>query len=115
MTIKSSEYYLSKAAELAERAEQQTHDRVAMAALTDLAGLNLELAQTLAEREAAGLEPVTAPEPVAVLDCHDRRWDRRPDGRYDLRGAGLIPMYSGMELAQVGVAFGPLRPAEVSR
>lgn len=113
--MKSSEHYLSKAAELAERAEQQTHSREAMAALTALGQFNLELARTLAEREAAGLEPVTAPEPIAVLDCHDRRWDRRPDGRYDLRGVGANPMLSGIPLTNVEAAFGPLRPAEESR
>ncbi|HEU5282858.1 MAG TPA: hypothetical protein VFU53_03520 [Burkholderiales bacterium] len=108
--MKSSEHYLSKAAELAERAEQQTHSREAMAALTALGQFNLELARTLAEREAAGLEPVTAPEPVAVMDCHDRRWDRGPDGRYAHPAYAMSVTYE-----YLAKHAGPLRPAEVSK
>lgn len=108
--IKSSEQYLQKAAELAARAEQQTHDRHAMAALTELGILNLELAKTLAEREAAGLEPVATTEPVAFLDAHDQLWERQEDGVYLCRRTGATARYGAAQ-----VMFGPLRPAEVSR
>lgn len=108
--IKSSEHYLSKAAELAERAEQQTHSREAMAALTALGQLNLNLAKTLAEREAAGLEPVATPEPAAFLDAHDQLWEQLPSGAYHCKATGATAWY---EAAQS--MFGPLRPAEVSR
>lgn len=110
MTIKSSEQYLAKAAELAVRAEQQTHDRHAMVALTELGILNLELAKVLAEREAAGLEPVATTEPVAFLDAHDQLWELLPSGAYHCKATGATAFY---EAAQS--MFGPLRPAEVSR
>lgn len=116
MTIKSSEQYLAKAAELAGRAERQTHDRHAMVALTNLGILNLELAKVLAEREAAGLTVPTEAErePVAVLDCHDRRWVSEPGdaGWWTCVTPGIKPFgsFKGLE-----AAFGPLRPAEVSR
>lgn len=108
--MKSSEQYLIEAADAAELARQQTHAPAAMAAHTARGRLLLELSRTLVEREAAGLEPVTTPDPVAVLDCHDRRWDRRPDGQYRQPGGISRHTYQGL-MAQ----FGPLRPAEVSR
>ena len=116
MTIKNSEHYLRKACELAERAERQGTEAArpeVMAALTELARLNTELYGILLQREVAGLEPIEQESPVAVLDCHDRRWERGGDGLYRTKALGIAGVVYRPE--NLAGAFGPLRPAEVSR
>lgn len=110
MTIKSSEQYLAKAAELAARAEQQGQRAEVMATLTGLARLNIELHNIVLQRETAGLSIPAEAEPVAFLDAHDQLWERQEDGVYLCRRTGATARY---EAAQS--MFGPLRPAEVNR
>ncbi len=111
MTIKDSEHYLAEAAAALELARQQTHSAPAMEMHTNRARALMEMYDRVMLREVTGLTPVEPSAPVAVLDCHDRLWERGEGEGFATPG---IPD-STFTYDELAAFAGPLRPAEPPR
>jgi len=116
--MQDSGFYLAEAAALLDRGRQQGNRHEGMHALARLAEAHMQLADRLAEREAAGLAPPEAVHPKLVLDCHDRHWLLCDDKQYRLADPGgggtayVAPGQIGQTPAVLAGTFGPLRVVE---
>jgi len=115
--MQDSGFYLTEAAALLDRGRQQGNRVEGMHALARLAEAHMQLADRLAEREAAGLVPPETVHSKLVLDCHDRHWLLGEDGQYRLAAPGangtayVAADAPGRAPAVLASVFGPLRPA----
>lgn len=113
--LRDSGFYLAEAANLLERGRQQGNRVEGMHALARLAVAHMELADRLAEREAAGLQPPETVHPQIVLDCHDRHWVLGEGKLYRLAtsvsgSTAYVPADApGQPPAVLATLFGPLR------
>lgn len=114
----TSEAYIAAAAEALEKSGQATHNTEAMRVHAYRAGVLLDMARTLAEREESGQVPIEPALPAAFLDCHDRRWVQvGDDGDYRLTafpdGVTTSPNHAlTLHITSIREGFGPLRAVE---